>query len=351
MPRTKELTEKRKKRFEPSQLVPTGSTLLNLCMSEQKDGAHLIGDSHAGKTFLSLTMLAEIANHDEFEDYFIIYDDVENANSFDMVELFGEETSNRIVPPSEDEDKPFSETMEDFIGNFQDCVDSGQPFIYVLDSLDALDTKADQKKRNETIEANRKGKDVAGSYGMAKPKMLSENLRGMISSLSKSGSILIIVSQTRDDINPMTMTKKTRSGGRALKFYASFEMWMAVRSKLKKGGISKIKISKNKVTGKVREIPINLYYDYGIDNIRGNIEWLLENSTVTGWSKPKKAQKFTAPEFGFDDSKTNATTMQNLINHIEENNLEEELSEVVEGFWNQIEDGLRINKGRKRKYK
>jgi len=362
MPRT--TRTKPKKRFPIDELVPTGSTLLNLCMSEQSEGGklkgkifNLIGDSHAGKTFVALTIAAEISNSKYFQNYNVVYDDVERANSFDMEPLFGEENSKKIMPPSinSDGNPIFSETFEDWMGYLEDWSDMDDPFIYILDSMDALDTKADKKKREETIDANRKEKESKGSFGMAKAKLNSEYLKSVGSICARNGSIVIVVSQTRTDIDPYTMTKKTRAGGKALKFYSSFEMWMGISKKLKKGDmdigvISKIKVTKNKVTGKVREIPIRLYYDYGMDDVRTNIEWLLTVPKFSEWIKPKKAQKFVAPDFGFDDQKLNSTTIDNLIKHIEDNDLEKDLSKVVERVWLEIEETTKVNKLRKKKY-
>jgi len=76
----------------PGFLIPSGCTVLNLACSDDPTGAftpghmvNLIGDSSTGKTFLALTMLADIAHNSLFDDYRLIHDDVEEANEFDMV--------------------------------------------------------------------------------------------------------------------------------------------------------------------------------------------------------------------------------------------------------------------------
>lgn len=331
-------------------LVSTGSTLFNLACSDKLHGGfgmgkmvNLIGDSSSGKTFIALTVLAELTMSDEFSNHTLIYDDVEAACEFDIEKLFGKNTSERISSPAidEDDEELSSETVEDFQGYIHELLDKENKFVYVLDSLDALDSEDDKKKVKQQMEDRKKGKETTGTYGMAKPKKIGEILRQICRRLKKTDSLLIIVSQTRDNINPMSFEKKTRSGGRALKFYATHEIWTAVAKKLKKkerviGIECKAKITKNKITGKVRTVEFPIFYDYGIDDIGSMIDFLLVEGT---WSKAGK--KINSP--------MGLMTRESLIKKIEDKNLEDKLKKAVAKTWNQIEDGLKLN--RKGKYK
>jgi RecA/RadA recombinase len=369
--RSKRPDTKEDNHFKPENFVSTGSTLLNLALTDHpKCGwqkgkmANIVGDSSSGKTFLTLTTFAEAANDKRFNDFRLIMDDAEHANEFNMKHLFGEKTAKRVEPPATIKGEPLnSELIEDFHANLRNAIKEKDPFIYILDSMDALDSEADQKKIEEFMKVHQKKrdamedaedgkdakviKDVAGTYGMAKAKKNSDILRDCCGKLEKSDSILLIISQTRDNINPMSFEKKTRSGGRALKFYATHELWTASGGKIKAkeriiGVNCIIKVSKNKITGKVREVEIPIYYSYGIDNIGSCVDFLI---TEEYWAKPAKATNINVNgAFGIDKP----ISRMKLIEFIETNELEDELSTITATCWHEIEASLVIK--RKSKY-
>jgi recombination protein RecA len=337
-------------------LAPTPSTLLNLACSDNAEGGigvgkiiNIIGDSSAGKTVLCLSILAEICQLPEFEKYDIINDDVENALEIDLKKMFGKKLAKRIKPPCVDKfGKPLpSDTVEDFLSNILDAADSKRPFIYLLDSLDALDAKDDQKKADEIREAKKKGTKAKGTYGGAKPKTLSWILRTVKAKLKNTNSILIIISQTRDNLNARSFETKYRAGGRALKFYCTHEIWLAVIKKLTKtidgnkiniGSNVRAIVKKNKLTGKVREAEFAIYYDYGVDDTSSCIDYLLKWKV---WKKKKS--KIVASQF----DKTLAQSK--LIEYIESNpKYKHRLRKIVAKKYLEIEDKLKL--GRRPKY-
>lgn len=342
---------KKTREIQSDILIPSGSTMLNLACSDNPEGAfragtmvNLIGDSSSGKSFNALTMLAEVCQLERFDDYRLIYDDVESASEFDLSYLFGDSTADRVEAPSKDEDglPLHSDVVEDFHCHIMDALDDDRPFIYILDSADALDAAQDQKKVEEMRTARKKNKDTAGSYAMAKPKAFSAILRQICSKLKKSDSFLLIISQTRDNIDPMSFSKKTRSGGKALKFYATHEIWMAMASTHKKkdrviGVNSKLKVSKNKLTGKRRECEFPIFYDYGIDDIGSCIDFMVREKI---WNKKKLTIQVT--DLNLEG------TRASLIKQIEEKGLEKKLRRLVGRAWKQIEESLKLN--RKSKY-
>lgn len=338
---------KEEKKAPPGVYLSSGCTEFNLACSDKPNGAfslgrmfNLIGDSHSGKTLMCLTMLAEACKNPFFDNYRLIYDDVENANEFDVGYLFGKVAEGRIEPPAinEDGDSKFSDTIEDFHFYIRDLLDQETPFIYILDSFDALIAQQDRDKIEEMMNARRKGKETSGSYRMAKPKKASEILSDICNPLKKTKSILGVVSQTRDNIDPTSFQRQTRSGGRALKFYAHHEIWLApfqpIKSKDKDiGNYVKAKISKNKVTGKRRIITFPIYNDYGIDDIRGCVQFLLREGV---WKKNK--QSIDAHHFGILSSE------DKLVREIENRGLESKLSKIVGRKWTEIEDSLKLNR-------
>jgi len=95
-------------------LVPTGSTMLNLAMSDTPWGGpllgriwNLVGDNSAGKTFLWYSLLAECVRLKRFADYAPIHDDAEKAVFFDVPYLFGQRLADKIrASRYDDDDEP-----------------------------------------------------------------------------------------------------------------------------------------------------------------------------------------------------------------------------------------------------
>jgi len=364
--RTDEPLEKRKVKddfIDPNSLIPTGSMLLNLACSDMTDGGwqlgkmvNLIGDSSSGKSFIGLSLFAECAQLERFDNHRFIYDDVEAANEFDLEYLFGERTAERVEPPAYDKDgdDAHSNYIQDFHDNILTAMEGKKPFIYILDSFDALDALEDEKKIEEARTERKKGKEAAGTYGLAKAKAASSIFRNIISKLKKSNSFLLVISQTRDNISPMSFVKKTRSGGKALKFYAQHEIWLAVVSPFTKtidkkkytiGVKVKAKVSKNKLTGRtVADVEFPIYYDYGIDSIQAGVDYAEDNSI---WEKEKES--FITYGLNPDDpQKAFKGTKASIIKHIEENGYETQLAAIVAKKWHEIKEALKS--GRKRKY-
>lgn len=330
----------------PDQFLPTGCSMLNLGLSDSVYGgyqkgkmANVIGDSSAGKTFLCLSALAEACQLETFDDYALVLDDAEEANEFDMEKLFGDKAAGRIVSPTQLGGEPgHSDTVQDFHDALSRLLDIGKPFIYILDSFDALDDVADQKKREEQRNARKKGTVAAGTFGMSKPKQASDLFKDIIPELKSTGSILLIISQTRDNIDPLSFSKKTRSGGNALRFYATHEYWLASMGKLKSkereiGSNIRCKVTKNKVTGKRRVVEFPVYYDYGVDSIRSAIDFLIMEKH---WEKVKMS--YVCPEWDFSGS------IPSIINRIHKEGLERELFQITQKLWDEIEKSLKIDR-------
>lgn len=337
------------------QLIPTGSTLFNLALSGRRSGGfgvgkivNLIGDSSSGKTLLALTMFAEMGRMKRFDGYRFIYDDVEAACEFDLAKMFGPETAARIEPPRMIDGEPdYSDNSTDLQDNILRAIKKGKPFVYVLDSFDAIASKEEVAKANTDMEAREEGKEVKGSYGMEKAKDASRILRIIKKGIKTTGSAVIIISQTRDNIDPFSFQKKSRTGGRALKFYSTHEVWTAVAGKIKikkmdhdmvVGVKCFIKITKNKLTGEEHEITIPILRGYGIDDLGSCVDFLRE---WKHWEATKEGV-ITAPEFGFKGSRAK------LLRQIEEKGEEKRLRMIVAELWQEIQAGLQPD--RKPKY-
>ncbi len=335
------------KMVKPSDLLSTGSTLLNLaCTGNWKGGFakglyhFLVGDSASGKTFLSLTCLAEASINPAFDGYRFIYDDVEGGALMDIERYFGKQVAQRIEPPEMSKDGPvYSQTIEEFYYHLDDALDDEKPCIYILDSMDGLSSESEGSKFDERKKAAKKGKEVSGSFGDGKAKSNSSTLRIFLSKMRENGSILLVISQTRDNIGAsMFEPKKSRSGGRALTFYAAVELWSSVGSRIKKNvrgtdrivGVNcRVRVKKNRFTGRDRTVDLPIYYSYGIDDIGSCVDYLL---TEKRWKKEKTGVITTGEDFGLEPMKRGK-----LIQAIEQQGLEQDLRDLVAEVWREIE--------------
>lgn len=350
----------KRKVIDPNLLIPSGSTIFNLSCSDRIEGAYqlgkysnLIGDSESGKSFLAWTMLAECANDSRFDKYKLIYRDNENAGEFDIPFLFGEIANERI----ENDEDSVPETVEQMADEINDLLDAKVPFIYIADSLDSLTSDAEIEGENENRKKRAKGQKADGSYGMDKQKFLSKFFRTNKKKLKKANSAVIIISQTRDNIGFGAMfAPKTRSGGKALKFYCTHETWVSSVRQDKGGGKRRIatdiciKITKNKLTGRKGEALYTNIQDYGIDDIGSCIDFMLSEGSWTG-------NKVRMNVDGFLDipkvvtvkgKKTGGIKYKELIKKIEKENLHDELKQAVQIAYNEILANLMPD--RKRKY-
>lgn len=325
--------------------IPTGSTLLNLALSDRVDGGwpvgkivNPVGDSSSGKTFIALTMLAEAARMDRFIKHELIHDDAEAASEFDLPGLFGKAAAERIKAAAYDDDEKLcSTTTQEFEARLWSRLKAGDPFIYVLDSLDSVSCDEELARTDESTEALLAGKaKPGGSYRMEKAKHLSEMLRKIKARLQHTDSLLMVLSQTRDNIDPMSFQTKTRAGGRALKFYSAIELWTAVGKKLtakdRMIGIEcRVRVSKNNITGKLRDVSFPIYYSYGIDDTASCVDWLVKEKE---WNT--RGDKVDGP--------LGCAGRNALVRQIEEDGKVEELRRIVGEAWARIEASLLLKR-------
>lgn len=337
-------------------LIPTGSTLANLALSDNPYGGwrrgsigNLVGDRDTGKTFLALNMFAEANLLDYIDDFSFDYDEPEQKLDIPMELLFGEHTVNRINTDDA------SELIEDFYLTIERRLKKAEetPFIYVLDSFDSLSDAEEMKKT-----------ELKRDYP-AKPRLASELFRKVKRRIRQTGSFLLVVSQVRQNIGVMIGDKYARSGGKALGHYATQEAWVAVIRKLKKkdrqnGVHVKFKTKKNHYNGKLREVEFDIVHNYGVDDIGSMIDWMVKE----GFWKKKDQSINTGDDFyelmdeaskqffsvkANKNKKFKGATKERLSRHIDENNLENELIQIVANCWKEIEDSLIMD--RKKKYK
>jgi len=308
-------------------LFPTGSTLLNLALSGTREGGYkkgslinIVGDSSAGKTFLAWHLFAEIIHDDRFKNYKLVYDDAEGKLQLNIRGLFGK-GMERV-------EKISSNLIEEFDQEVGNLLKDKVPFVYCLDSFDAVTTAEERDK-----------KVVERDYPL-KPRLFSEMLRKICGNLEKQSSLLVIISQTRERIGVQFGEKKTRSGGLALRFHALQEFWLAVKNHIKRKGKDVgvevvCKVKKNHLTGKLRQIDFPIYFDYGVDNIGSMIDWMVLEGF---WEKGEGKQTImTGGDFG-------DITKDKLVRLIDKEEREQELIKIVAECWQKVENEIRTDR-------
>lgn len=310
-------------------LFPTGSTLLNLALSDDPYGgyafgtiANIIGDRSSGKTFLSWNLFAEINSiKKQFDKYDLYYDDVEQRLRIAVKKMFGKNILKRV-------DLLGTEVIENFYLSVMDRVKKKRSFVYILDSFDALSDREEVKR-----------KELKKDYP-AKTILLTEMLRKIKGNIRNTNSFLSIVSQVRENIGVMIGPSKKRAGGKALGHYCDYEQWLSQRGLVKRKDLEvgvhvNVKVTKNSVTGKLREVKFDILHDYGIDDMGSMVDWLCENKF---WKKPDKSQTIdTGSDFGI-------MSRNKLIEIIDEECLETKLIGITAECWRQLEEEIRTRR-------
>lgn len=334
--------------------VSTGSTCLNLACTGDPDNGFMkggfywfVGDSDSGKTFLTMTCFAEASIDPDFDDYRLIYDGPEGGALMDIQRFFGRRVAERLEPPVIDEDGTWrsSRTIQGFYFNLDTAFKLGRPFIWVLDSHDSLSSEEERSKFEERKKAHEKGKldQVSGSYGDGKARYNSSNLRQLMEPLENTGSILIVISQTRDSFD--MFSSGSVSGGRALKFYATQQLWSSQAGKIKKtvngkerelGTLCKVRVKKSRTVGRDRTVVIPVYHSVGVDDIGGCIDYLLAEKVWKKGDSGKITVTGLGPEMKLD--------RERLVAVIEEQDMFPDLKALVKQTWDDIEEKCKITR-------
>lgn len=340
---------------ERVEFLSSGSTLLNLALSGRgRNGGwargHIVnpvGDGSSGKTLLALECAAwchyNIKNipsilYPAVKRVFIVYNNVEGVMDFPVSLMYDRKDPDGV--PIKDGNN-FTEcvkfiktgTVEEMGRDYTRRVlelKEGDFLLYIVDSWDALNSEAGQAR---FIEAAENDKPEEGSFGTEKAKYGSASFFSNICDVSTGkDATLMIISQTRQKIDAVAFGKKKyRVGGDALNFYTHQVAWLAVIKKLDKtfhgekrvyGIRARAKIERNKTWKPDREAETTIIFDYGIDNLGSMMDWY--------WGPEVAKIKFEDVEFSRED----------FVKYIDNNRLEDAVSELIEKEWALIEDTI-----------
>lgn len=325
---TRKIDKKPALEGDDSKVISTGSTLLDLAISGGRIHGggipsgiliEIFGPSSSGKT----VTLCELAGNVQSQGGKVMFKDPEARLNKKFAVLFG------MNPDEIEYDTP--DTVPEVFAPIRSWNPKPVDSVHGIftDSLAALSTDMELKDKDK--------------MGARRAKEFSEELRKTCRILTKKNFIIVASNQIRQKIGATSFEPKTYSpGGEAIGFYSSLRLQLRPNKKIKTtkklygkerkkivGVRTMFKVVKSSVWEPYHEAPVSIIFDYGIDNIRENLQFVKDYSNNS---------IYTINGENLDKSKMKS------IRIIEREGREKELEEQVIQLWQEVEEKFKTRR-------
>jgi recombination protein RecA len=246
-------------------VISTGSLALDVALGvggvPRGRVVEIYGPEASGKTTLALHIVAEAQKKGGIAGFI----DAEHALDVGYAQKLGVKTDDLLISQPD--------TGEQALEIADMLVRSGAIDVVVIDSVAALVPKAELEG------------EMGDAHMGLQARLMSQALRKLTSTISKSNTCVIFINQIRMKIGVFMGNPETTTGGNALKFYASVRLDIRRIGAIKDGqeaigNRTKVKVVKNKMAPPFREVEFDIMYGEGISREGDLVDLAVEKEVI-----------------------------------------------------------------------